>query len=193
MEETQNLYWSGQYDQKKKKEGKWIASWEGEVFIKVGGYYKKGLKLGLWNELFEDHFTQPQIFYTGEYLNDFKIGKWKYFYKNKIIDGGIYDNEGKKIGKWIELDKVFYWISYIIYTSSNGEYNKKGMKVGKWDILFNNYGNQQMQILKYSKMWVLAVVDNMIKKEARKRLESGQTWMKGLQDTNKSHIMENII
>ncbi|CAD8113195.1 unnamed protein product [Paramecium sonneborni] len=144
MEKIQNLYWLGQYDQKKKKDGKWMASWNGKDLIQVGGYYKKGLKQGLWNDLFEDHFTQPLIFYTGEYLNDFRIGKWKYFNKNKIIGGGFYDNEGKKIGKWTEFDKASYYISYIIYTSSNGEYNKKGVKVGKWDILFNNYGNQQI-------------------------------------------------
>ncbi|CAD8130955.1 unnamed protein product [Paramecium sonneborni] len=69
---------------RKKKDGKLIASWKGEVIIKAGGYYKKGLKQELWNELFEDHFNQPQIFYTGEYSKDFKIGRWKYFSKIRL-------------------------------------------------------------------------------------------------------------
>ncbi|CAD8129686.1 unnamed protein product [Paramecium sonneborni] len=134
MEKIQNLYWQDQYDQKKKKVGKWIASQDGEVLINVGGYYENGLKQGLWKELFQHHFSQPQILQTGEYLNDYKIEKWKYFYKKRDLDGGFYNNEGKKIGKWIELDKVFQFISCIIYTSSSGEYNKKGMKVGRWEI-----------------------------------------------------------
>lgn len=52
------------------------------------------------------------------------------FNKFKLSGGGLYDENGVKLGKWIELSDGFSINSKII---SNGEY-KNDKKVGRWDI-----------------------------------------------------------
>ncbi|CAD8129942.1 unnamed protein product [Paramecium sonneborni] len=77
-----------------------------------------------------------------------------------------------KIGKWIELDEEFYFDKQ---DTHDGQYNKNGKKVGRWDIMYCKPYEQE-----YKQMGNIVVVDHMIKKEIRQRLESGQIQMKGL-------------
>ncbi|CAD8118554.1 unnamed protein product [Paramecium sonneborni] len=127
------------------------------------------------------------------------------YYVCIISGGGTYDQKGNqiKIGKWIELDEDFTFDKQVTYS---GDYNDNGKKVGRWDIMFANYGvtqDQQMYIYqKYKKqsiifVFVLVEVVYMIWKEIRKRLESGQNWMKGILQVlsiqKKQNIKVNII
>ncbi|CAD8128970.1 unnamed protein product [Paramecium sonneborni] len=141
MDQIGNLYWQGQYGKNKKKEGIWIAFWNKKLLNNVGGYYKEGQKQGLWNDLFLNYMNQVQIFETGEYYNGLRIGKWNYIYYCQIdliiklfVGGGLYNDNGEKQGKWIELDEGFYDDKKITYC---GEYNKNGKKVGIWDIMYS--------------------------------------------------------
>ncbi|CAD8099421.1 unnamed protein product [Paramecium sonneborni] len=143
MDQIQNLSWQGQYGKNKKKDGKWIAFWTKELLKNVGGYYKEGQKYGLWKDLFLNYWKEAQIFETGEFQSDLRIGKWNYIYQNAKIGGGSYNKDGYKQGKWIDLDEVYYNDKSVTY---NGEYNKNGMKVGIWDIM---HFNKQMDEYKY--------------------------------------------
>ncbi|CAD8110861.1 unnamed protein product [Paramecium sonneborni] len=145
LEQINNLVWQGEYGQNKIKIGKWIAIWKGEVLKEVGGYYSdNGQKQGLWKELIKNYQTEGQGFEFGLYFNNFRIGKWNYFYKNKQINGGYYNDQNQKNGKWFELYNGIweYFLVYIVISRSfvvyNGEYNN-GKKVGKWDILYGEF------------------------------------------------------
>ncbi|CAD8095946.1 unnamed protein product [Paramecium primaurelia] len=74
------------------------------------------------------------VLQVGESKNSKKVGKWDIIYKEKLIGGGSYDEEGNgiKIGKWIEINGGFNQGSQVIFS---GDY-KNGNKVGRWDILF---------------------------------------------------------
>ncbi|CAD8129090.1 unnamed protein product [Paramecium sonneborni] len=110
--------------------------------------------------------------------------------KYRQIGGGSYDKEGNqiKIGNWVELDENCQ-VTY------KGEYNIKGMKVSRWDIMYCEYNKleyKQMQI-QYKKKKYIEVVDHMIRKEIRQRLEYGLIWMNGFLHHYKSFIKVNII
>jgi hypothetical protein len=52
-----------------------------------------------------------QITYKGKYLNGVRVGEWivlddgqKMYISDMISAGGVYDEQGNKTGKWIELD-----------------------------------------------------------------------------------------
>ncbi|CAD8129577.1 unnamed protein product [Paramecium sonneborni] len=147
VEQIQSLTWNGQFDLKKKKEGKCIASWNGKVIMNVGGYYKNGLKQGLWLELFKNYWRQ---FYLDFMLQIIRLKLMKQENIRRIQEqpngitfmkirqcvfyhyfrgGGLYNNEGKKTGKWIELDERFQLYKQVIFT---GEYNMKGRQMGNY-------------------------------------------------------------
>ncbi|CAD8101910.1 unnamed protein product [Paramecium sonneborni] len=142
------LSWQGQQDINKKKDGKWIAFWNGKNLINVGGYYKEGQKHGLWKDLFLNYSSQAKIFETGEYYYDLRIGKWNYMDNDMMIGGGFYNQFGQKQGKWIELGEGFYANGIV---NQFGEYNMNGMKVGRWDIMYCGWyrgkKDKYMQIL----------------------------------------------
>ncbi|CAD8131288.1 unnamed protein product [Paramecium sonneborni] len=123
------------YGSNQQKYYKLDSYWKGEKLIEVGGFYSKnGLKQGLWKETFKNFTIKTQVYFLGEYLNNKKIGKWRYIYKNKKIGGGFYNQFGQASGKWIELSDRFCEESQILY---QGYYNN-GQKVSKWSILFRN-------------------------------------------------------
>ncbi|CAD8112037.1 unnamed protein product [Paramecium sonneborni] len=87
---------------------------------------------------FQTMDSQAKVFQTGEYLNNLRIGNQNYIFCDKKLQlsyqffrGGGWYKDGKKQGKWIELDENFSMMSQVTY---NGEYSMKCMKVGKWDI-----------------------------------------------------------
>ncbi|CAD8070501.1 unnamed protein product [Paramecium sonneborni] len=133
-----------------------------------GSYDQEGKKIGKWIELFEGYNSIAQVTYNGEYnMNGMKVGRWDVMYceqdqeeyeqmqilviqkniKYMYSGGGSYDQEGKKIGKWVELDKEFYFngenSKQVIYC---GEYNRNNMKVGRWDIMYcDRYRSNEFQ------------------------------------------------
>ncbi|CAD8115243.1 unnamed protein product [Paramecium sonneborni] len=144
MEQIQHLSWQGQYALNNKKNGKWMVSWDENLIKDASGYYYDGKKQGLWIDLIQNYWIQAQVFETGEYLNDLKIGNWNYICNKNKIGGGLYNKDNSKQGKWIELDEGFCMAKKVIY---RGEYNMRGMKVGIWDIYYFKDGeNQYKQI-----------------------------------------------
>ncbi|CAD8089843.1 unnamed protein product [Paramecium primaurelia] len=133
LEQIRYLQWLGQYNQNQNKVAKWSAVWKGDQLLEVGGYYSEdGLKQGFWKELSRNYSNENQVYECGEYINDQRNKQWKYIYDNKIIGGGVYNKQGQKIGKWVELDDEFQIQSQVTYS---GEY-MNGQKVGVWDILY---------------------------------------------------------
>ncbi|CAD8156345.1 unnamed protein product [Paramecium pentaurelia] len=100
-----------------------------------GGYYDvKGIKQEYWIELSDDFRQDSQITYHGKYKQGRKIGRWDIILRksNKFeqIGGGFYNEQGFKIGSWVEINECFSNLSQVIY---QGEYFF-GKKTGKWNI-----------------------------------------------------------
>ncbi|CAD8172849.1 unnamed protein product [Paramecium pentaurelia] len=74
-----------------------------------GGFYdKNGIKQGNWIELQESFSDSFLVTSKGEYRCGKKVGRWNiYFGCSEIQDyhigGGLYDDNGGKIGVWIQL------------------------------------------------------------------------------------------
>ncbi|CAD8159247.1 unnamed protein product [Paramecium pentaurelia] len=134
VEQIKYLRWQGEYGQNKKKLGKWIAFWNGEALIEVGGYFKNGLKEGLWKQIFKSYWDKAQVYESGVYVQNQKVGMWNYFYKKNKIGVGSYNQIGLKNGKWIELIDEFQDNCQVTY---RGVY-KNGKKIGNWDIFYQN-------------------------------------------------------
>ncbi|CAD8087580.1 unnamed protein product [Paramecium primaurelia] len=134
LEQIKHLQWQGEYCQNKRKFGKWIAIWNGEALLEVGGYYESGLKQGLWKELINQYWSHATIYQSGDYFNDQKQGIWTYNYNNEKIGGGSYNSQGQKDGKWIELKDRFYNESQVTYS---GVY-KNGKKVSIWETKYEH-------------------------------------------------------
>ncbi|CAD8130339.1 unnamed protein product [Paramecium sonneborni] len=121
-------------------------------------------------------------------------------YKNSdqsLRGGGAHDENGKevKIGKWLELSDGSKQGSCLSGKFTNIKnlciiYQYPPLVVILDMKQRNSYKLKQVDgksIMKEIKL----VVDHMIMKEIKKRLESGQDWMKGLGMRNKSIIMLN--
>ncbi|CAD8188629.1 unnamed protein product [Paramecium pentaurelia] len=122
-----------------KKVGLWDIWFEQEYrydnkLIGGGSYDGDGNKIGKWIELSEGFQDDSQITYIGHYRNCKKIGRWDIWFKtreaNFLTGGGSYDEDGNKIGKWIELSDGFQEQSQTTYI---GQY-RNGNKIGRWDI-----------------------------------------------------------
>ncbi|CAD8061922.1 unnamed protein product [Paramecium sonneborni] len=135
IDQIRHLQWIGEYGNNNKKVGKWIAIWKGLQLFGVGGLYSDdGKKQGRWKELIPNFCDEAQIFESGEYLNDERNGIWKYIYSSTEIGGGLYLENGKKNGLWIELSDNFWNLSQVTY---QGEY-EQDKKFGKWIIKYHN-------------------------------------------------------
>ncbi|CAD8116155.1 unnamed protein product [Paramecium primaurelia] len=134
------IKYNGEY-KNGKKVGLWNIWYQDEYryinkLIGGGSYNGDGNKIGKWIEQSDGFQGFSQITYIGDYRNDKKIGRWDIWFKqgdgqiHDIIGGGSYDEDGNKIGKWVQLSEGFQEHSQIIYI---GEY-RKGKKIGRWDI-----------------------------------------------------------
>ncbi|CAD8107838.1 unnamed protein product [Paramecium sonneborni] len=138
--ETQNieqfkfLIWQGAQNSNKNFIGHWIPFWKGENLCAGGYYNNQGIKIGLWNQLFEYYWDNAQITFYGIYHNGIKVQNWKIVYLNHIIGGGQYNQLSEKQGKWVEIDSNFYNLNKVKLI---GEYHK-GKKVGLWQIMNNS-------------------------------------------------------
>ncbi|CAK58108.1 unnamed protein product (macronuclear) [Paramecium tetraurelia] len=104
---------------------------------KIGGgcYDYKGQKKGKWTELHQNFFkcnhSHCDATYVGQYLEGRKQGFWQSFFSNKMIGGGIYNDDGQKNGFWVELSDYLNDLNQIIYM---GTYND-GLPIGIWEVL----------------------------------------------------------
>ncbi|CAD8156343.1 unnamed protein product [Paramecium pentaurelia] len=127
---NEGLYQDGQ------KIGNWntlYRKYGDEEFQTIGsGFYDEdGYKNGIWKEVDVNFWDECIVFHTGQYHKGKKLYKWDTFNQNQLIGGGQYNIEGKKQGKWIDIDENYSTSRSILY---EGEY-KNGRKVGTWSIL----------------------------------------------------------
>ncbi|CAD8078501.1 unnamed protein product [Paramecium sonneborni] len=147
---NKQITYNGEYNMKGMKIGIWNIRYcdqyeqqykQMQIFYNGGGMYDDGddqIKIGKWIELDEGFYNYKQVTYHGEYnKKGIKVGRWNINFDNrngkgyKQIGGGFYgEAQGQiKIGRWVELDEMFYLDNEITY---NGEYNMQGIKIGKW-------------------------------------------------------------
>ncbi|CAD8153599.1 unnamed protein product [Paramecium pentaurelia] len=136
IDQIKYFQWTGEYGQNNRKLGKWIVTWNMEVLKDVGGkvYGKNQLKIigGRYSQHNRKN-SKAQIYERGVYYNNQRFGTWNFIQDNKRIGGGQYNNQGKKNGKWIELNDRYYNLSQITH---QGEY-KNDNKVGEWKCYLN--------------------------------------------------------
>ncbi|CAD8062977.1 unnamed protein product [Paramecium primaurelia] len=135
------VIYSGEY-KNSLKVGNWNAYYRDRGLSKKfknigGGQYdeKSGVKIGKWVELsdnFGDGLGYSQIIYIGEYKDGKKFGLWDIFWgvdlsnlNTEQLGGGLYDEYGRKMGKWIDVNDWFYSWKQVTY---RGEY-KNGKKI----------------------------------------------------------------
>ncbi|CAK94681.1 unnamed protein product (macronuclear) [Paramecium tetraurelia] len=101
------------------KVGQWNTKVDEKIMQKLfglvsgGGLFDDlGQKQGKWIEMHQNFYNGQEVKHEGEYKDGKEFGKWDTFFKNKIIGGGQYDNDGLKFGNWIELSDNF--IEYYI-------------------------------------------------------------------------------
>ncbi|CAD8203039.1 unnamed protein product [Paramecium octaurelia] len=136
-EQIVKLYWKGQHDTNRVKVGKWTATWQGEIIKDVGGTYNNfGEKQGQWKDLITNYWSLAQVYEVGKYQKGLRQGKWMFLYKDQEIGCGVYNLQGEKNGKWLELSNAFCENSKVSYI---GEYYN-GKKIGRWDIYFKYQG-----------------------------------------------------
>ncbi|CAD8123713.1 unnamed protein product [Paramecium sonneborni] len=123
-----------------RKQGKWQILHKGEI-IGNGEYNQQNIKVGAWVELHKNFNNKNQVFDIGQYINGRKSGVWETYFKDEIqfkqkkIGGGNYDQQnGLKIGQWIENYSTFQDSCKFIY---KGNYIN-GKKEGKWDIYLHD-------------------------------------------------------
>ncbi|CAD8188929.1 unnamed protein product [Paramecium octaurelia] len=104
----------------------------------------------------------------GQYSIGNKIGKWIIQYQDQIIGGGYYDEQGQKVGNWVEVHEKFNWyifnqflihcqitfhgfykngkrngfwqyFYYLTLLMGHGRFDENGVKQGKWVELFQNF------------------------------------------------------
>lgn len=81
------------------KEGNTIAGkiYKNGVLVEVGIVDDKGYKQGKFTEYYAD----GKIKAIGTYKNNFKIGNWKFYYPNSVLEQeGNYNAQGKADGDW---------------------------------------------------------------------------------------------
>ncbi|CAD8128700.1 unnamed protein product [Paramecium sonneborni] len=148
----------GEYDLNETKIGQWvelITNFSKKNEVKISGFYKKGLKNDQWNTLLREENDEEiirseswkmdgiefkqllQIYSHWKIQQRFKDKQMNIIFKKydtddyKIIGGGLYNQEGIKHGKWIEIQNKQEDFDIIAYI---GEY-KNGKKNGLWDII----------------------------------------------------------
>ncbi|CAD8085143.1 unnamed protein product [Paramecium primaurelia] len=137
----------GYYNEKGEKIKKWIDlqfNFSNYCFIRYQGEYLNGIKQQQWNILYKENYTQTFIKFVrgcGFYNNNgTKIGMWINLYDNFSKDSlvteiGIYEN-GQKSKKW----NTFYRDSVI----AGGYYNEDHNKDGNWIDLDENFSNYSL-------------------------------------------------
>ncbi|CAD8211459.1 unnamed protein product [Paramecium pentaurelia] len=128
----------GSYDESDQgvKTGHWIdisEEFANSFQLTQNGEYKQGKKVSKWDIWFKEETDKRGFFFMDlNFKNiDFKIDRNKK--ENKIIGGGQYDkqNQGFKVGLWIDLSDQFKKYEQVLY---KGEYIN-GKKSGVWKVL----------------------------------------------------------
>ncbi|CAD8058043.1 unnamed protein product [Paramecium primaurelia] len=117
-----------------------------------GGQYDQNgsIKIGKWIEQSDGFYDLSQVIQKGEYKNGKKVGRWDILFREDfseeflLIGGGWYDEAGSfKSGRWIELSDGFKIWSQVTF---DGEY-KNGKKVGKWGTFYRDVSSKQNELI----------------------------------------------
>ncbi|CAD8128969.1 unnamed protein product [Paramecium sonneborni] len=187
--------YNGEYNMNGMKVGRWVilyCNYDEKIYKKIGGgfYDKEGneQKIGKWIEfqLEERKYDEKLFTYNGEYnMNGMKVGRWDVInYCTQCQSGCInFDENGNEIYR-SENKKIIFFGQFL---------NCK--KVGRWDIMYCKYNEKELKLMQIliRIFQQLVVVDFMMKKEMRKRLENGLNWMIRIMIKNNSPTMENIV
>ncbi|CAK66367.1 unnamed protein product (macronuclear) [Paramecium tetraurelia] len=173
FKESAQISYCGEY-RGEKKCGIWdfnyqIYSNRPSKLIGCGVYDGQGCKNGKWVEPCEQFSEDCWIISEGQYRNGIKVGKWEIscqkveqtdtepekMQKISIIEQlsgyGFYDDQGLKVGVWLELDDSF--CRFCLFLSMRtfreviyqGEY-RKNHKIGKWEIKYKREAFSQILI-----------------------------------------------
>ncbi|CAD8213449.1 unnamed protein product [Paramecium pentaurelia] len=148
-----------------------VFQWQTNYQNKIigGGYYnEKGEKIKKWIDLQFNFSSYCFIRYQGEYQDGIKQQCWNILEKENQIGCGFYNNNGIKIGMWINLfdnfsndclvteigiyengQKSKQWnIFYRDQVIAGGYYNEDHNKDGNWIDLYENFSNYSL--IKYA-------------------------------------------
>ncbi|CAD8211287.1 unnamed protein product [Paramecium pentaurelia] len=132
----------GSYDKSDQgvKTGYWIdLSEEFSQFFQLiqNGQYKQGKKVGKWDIWLKEEIDQWGLFFLGIHSYNIDFNQDRNKKEIKIIGGGQYDkqNQGFKVGLWIDLSDQFKKYEQVLY---QGEYIN-GKKAGVWKVLKKDY------------------------------------------------------
>ncbi|CAK77054.1 unnamed protein product (macronuclear) [Paramecium tetraurelia] len=168
--------YQGQYDGGKRR-GLWKANYQKKT-INLGCYDENGLKNGKWVNLYKFFNSSCRVIFIGQYNHGMKIGQWNIQQKKQIIGGGMYNDEGKKIGVWKELQKNFQLDFEVFYT---GLY-EQGIRQGEWKIYFQDRliggGNYDQQGMKHG-VWKDAHQNFSYRIQVTYQGEYVEGWKKG--------------
>ncbi|CAD8081943.1 unnamed protein product [Paramecium primaurelia] len=145
VSQTVQVIYVGDYENGKKI-GSWITYYnmsEKKQKIKEylgGGKYEQGVKTGLWTEIWRKFSQSAPIHQQGFYQNGKKRGKWNTWNIQKIGEEE-YDDNGNKIGKWIEIQDYFFGHC----VTQIGEY-QNNKRVGRWTVHVGRKGEQMIQM-----------------------------------------------
>ncbi|CAD8110476.1 unnamed protein product [Paramecium sonneborni] len=139
--------WIEQYDQLIFTEFQWNILYKNSkqkseldlYFLESNGYFKQ-----IQNYIYDDYqfsenkwlnqnlelILNQKIFFAGSFNQGKRVGEWKILTQDTVIGGGLFDFNGLKQGKWIEIRDNFYGK---ILIKQIGEY-QNGRKIGKWYI-----------------------------------------------------------
>ncbi|CAD8112063.1 unnamed protein product [Paramecium sonneborni] len=127
------LSFQGQYNSGRKS-GCWQAIYNKKKKIILGRYDDNGLKVGQWVVLHKFFNPSCRVLSFGQYNNGKKFGQWIIQQTKKKIGGGMYNDEGKKVGQWKELSPNFQLEFQVFYA---GLY-EKGIRQGEWKIYYQD-------------------------------------------------------
>ncbi|MGV3546826.1 MAG: toxin-antitoxin system YwqK family antitoxin [Pedobacter sp.] len=95
-----NLKNEGQYDDNRRRTGKWKEYYQSGKLWEVQNY-EDGKPAGKFTQYYES----GELYRTGSYFADKPAGEWKTYLKNgNLITIGCYNQNGKETGEWKEYD-----------------------------------------------------------------------------------------
>ncbi|CAD8202744.1 unnamed protein product [Paramecium pentaurelia] len=152
LKQINHLKWLGQYGNLNQQIGEWKALWDNKPILAGGRYNDNGHKEGPWNELFCNYSEIDQLIESGIYQEGLRVGKWvtskllyicQTQYGKMPIGEGMYDDQGRKVGKWVDLHPQFSKDFLLVF---EGDY-VENVKNGYWSTKFKYFSENKYTII----------------------------------------------
>ncbi|CAD8208397.1 unnamed protein product [Paramecium octaurelia] len=121
----------------------------GFTYIGEGFFDLEGQRQKQWIELWDKFEDKSQVIFKGIYQNNKKCGHWQTMFRCscydnfEVVGGGQYDDDGLKLGQWIELSEDFTRDFQVMH---KGEYIF-GQKCGCWATMKREKKNEIFRII----------------------------------------------